>query len=334
MSTPVGGGSNGPGVRSKPTDGYLWTFSGGIGQWLVAPPSLSGLTTNRLLAASSATQAATPASLSTDQDLTLSATSGQTLKIRSTQNATSPTNGAFNIGDGATLATNISMGGGNLYIGSAMVIGGGANNAQFFVFNVVGDTNNRLIAYNSGLMSWGSGAAASDINMYRSGTAMLTIDSRVTLGTIGATFSGCVFAGVQDATAAVAGQVGEEIKSTVSGVAAGATTVTGNVTSISLTAGDWLLSAYVVISAGATGLTSGTAAKMSIVTTSATDGTSGDTMVQESVLALLANGLFTMALPAKRVRISSTTTHYLTANVTYVAGSPTIAGSLTATRVR
>lgn len=160
------------------------------------------------------------------------------------------------------------------------------------------------------------------------------VAKRSFLGTIGATFAGNVLAGVQTGAAAVAGQVGEEIKSTVTGVASGATTTAANATSISLTAGDWLLSGYVVVSGGATGLTSGTAAKMSIVSVSATNGVSGDTMVQESVLALLANGLFTMALPAKRVSISTTTTHYLTTEIAYVAGSPTIAGTLTATRVR
>jgi hypothetical protein len=154
------------------------------------------------------------------------------------------------------------------------------------------------------------------------------------LGTIGSTFSGNVLAGVQDGTAAVAGQVGQEIKSTVSGVAVAGSGSVGNVTSISLTAGDWLMSGYVVISGGATGLTSGSTAKLSIVSTTATNGTSGDTMVQESVYALIANGLVSLALPAKRINISSTTTYYMTVETTYVAGSPTVAGTLTATRVR
>lgn len=154
------------------------------------------------------------------------------------------------------------------------------------------------------------------------------------LGTIGATFAGNVIAGVQDGTVAVAGQVGEGIKSTVTGVAAGATGVAANATSLSLTPGDWLVSGYVVISGGATGLTSGSSAKMSIVSASATNGVSGDTMVQESILTLLANGLFTMALPGRRISVSVATTHYLTTELTYIAGSPTIAGTLTATRVR
>ena len=73
---------------------------------------------------------------------------------------------------------------------------------------------------------------------------------------------------------------------------------------------------------------------MSIVTTTATNGTSGDTMVQESVLVLLANGLFTMAIPAISANTSATATRYLTVECTYVAGSPTVAATLTARRIR
>lgn len=154
------------------------------------------------------------------------------------------------------------------------------------------------------------------------------------LGTIGATFAGNVIAGVQNGTLAVAGQVGESIRSTVTGVAAGAAGVVANATSISLTPGDWLIAGYVVMSGGATGLTSGSTIKMSIVSASATNGVSGDTMTQESVLALLANGFFAKTIPGYRVSVSVATTYYLTTEVTYIAGSPTVAGTLAATRVR
>ena len=162
----------------------------------------------------------------------------------------------------------------------------------------------------------------------------LGVAKRSYLGTIGATFKGNVAAGVQDATAAVAGQVGEELKSTVSAVAAAATGTVSNVTSISLTAGDWLLSGYITTAAGATGLTAATTQNLSIVTTTATNGTLGDTMQQQTVEVLTANALYAIAIPAKRVNISATTTYYLTSQVTYVAGSPTHSGTLTATRVR
>jgi hypothetical protein len=162
----------------------------------------------------------------------------------------------------------------------------------------------------------------------------LGVAKRSFLGTIGSTFKGNVQAGVQDGTAAVAGQVGEVLSSTVTGVAVAATGAVGNATSLSITAGDWIISAHAVVSGGATGLTAGSTQKLSIVTTTATNGVEGDTMQTNSVAALIANGKHGLAIPQIRINISATTTYYLTEEVTYAAGSPTIAAKLIATRVR
>lgn len=161
-----------------------------------------------------------------------------------------------------------------------------------------------------------------------------SVAKRSLLGTIGSSFKGNVLAGVQDATAAVTGQVGEVLSSVVASVAAASSTTTGNVTSLSITAGDWLISGFAVFAGGATGFTSGSTIKLSIVTTTATNGTSGATMVQSSVLALLANDLFTLSIPMLRINIAATTTYYLTATVTFAAGSPTVDATLIATRIR
>jgi hypothetical protein len=142
------------------------------------------------------------------------------------------------------------------------------------------------------------------------------------------------FLGFVDASTAAAGKLGEEIKSTVAAAAVGATTVTANWTSIALTAGDWLVSALGIIKGGATGLTTGTTAKMSVTTTTGADGVSGSTMAQESILALLANGIFPLTIPQVRIRVAAPTTLYLTGNVTYAAGTPTIDATLVATRIR
>lgn len=160
------------------------------------------------------------------------------------------------------------------------------------------------------------------------------VAKRAFLGVIATTFSGHVLAGVQDGTADVAGAVGETLSSTVTGVAAAATGTVGNATSISVTRGKWMPRASVVISAGATGLTVNSTIKVSIVTTSATNGTSGSTMVQQSVPALIANGLWTLSINLPDINISAAATYYLTVEITYAAGSPTIAGSLIFTRSR
>lgn len=161
-----------------------------------------------------------------------------------------------------------------------------------------------------------------------------SVAKRSFLGTIGSTFKGNVLAGVQDATAASAGQVGEVLSSTVSGVAVAGSGTVGNVTSLSITAGDWLISGHVVISGGATGLTAASTQKLSIVTTTATNGTEGDTMMATTITALTANGKHALAIPQLRINISATTTYYLTEEVTYAGGSPTAAGKLIATRIR
>lgn len=162
----------------------------------------------------------------------------------------------------------------------------------------------------------------------------LAVPLRSFLGTNGAAYKGNVIQGVQDATAAVAGQVGEVISSTVTAAAVAATGTVGNVTSISLTAGDWLISAFMNIAGGATGLTAASTAKASIVTTTATNGVDGSTMAQSSVEALVANGLKHMAIPQVRVNINTTTTYFLTEQVTFAAGAPTVAGVIIATRIR
>ncbi len=186
-----------------------------------------------------------------------------------------------------------------------------------------------------GLVSIGDTTEATAIGTAGLVTASgASVAKRSFLGTIGSSFKGNVLAGVQDGTATAAGQVGEVLSSTVSGVAVAGSGGVGNVTSVSLTPGDWLISGNVVITGGATGLTSGSTAKMSIVTTTATNGTSGSTMTQGSVLALLANGLFELSIPQVRVNISATTTYYLTEEVTYISGSPVAAGTLIATRIR
>ena len=160
-----------------------------------------------------------------------------------------------------------------------------------------------------------------------------SVAKRSFLGVIGSTFKGNVLAGVQDGTAPVAGQMSEVISSTFTGVAAAATTVTGNVTSIVLTPGYWLIMGQMVISGGSTGLTNSTIMKHSIVTVSASDGVVGDTRLDDWVMALKTSAFISRLLPTLVVNITSNTTYYLTSAITYAGGSPTYAGKLLAQRI-
>ncbi len=162
----------------------------------------------------------------------------------------------------------------------------------------------------------------------------MTVAKRSWLGTIAAAFKGNQIAGVQDGTAAVAGQVGEVLSSVVSAVSVTGSASAGNVTSLVVTAGAWNIQAFAVINGGATGLTVNSTAQLSVVTGSATNGTAGSTMAQESVLALLANGLFSMSVLPVPVVITGSITYYLTEQVTFAAGTPTVSATLAAVRIR
>lgn len=162
----------------------------------------------------------------------------------------------------------------------------------------------------------------------------LGVAKRIFGGTIGTTFQGHVLAGVQDGTADTVGALGETLVSTVTATAAGATGTPANATSVSVTRGAWMGRASVTISAGATGLTAASTIKVSINTTTATNGTNGSTMVQQSVAALVANGFHTISIEIPDINISAAATYYLVVEITYSAGSPTLAGSLIFTRKR
>lgn len=153
------------------------------------------------------------------------------------------------------------------------------------------------------------------------------------LGTIGSTFKGNVLAGVQDATVDTVGAVGEVLTSSAASASVAATGTVGNVTSLSLTPGAWVITGSFTINQGTTGLTTGSTLNCSIVTTTATNGTQGTTMSQDSAL-LTANGFAFMAAPTVTVNISATATYFLTEQCAFIAGSPTVSGKITAVRIR
>ncbi len=191
--------------------------------------------------------------------------------------ASSSITGSMIFGDGATVATNVGIGGGKLYTGGA------AN-----------------------------------------------------LGTIGSTFAGNVLAGVQNATAAVAGQVGEISESKISTATNAAATATYlALTSITLQPGDWDIAASAIaIPNGATVTVNGAVeALVGTTTASSTGSTLGyDRMVDGQPIATGVN--LSLCIPAKRVNISVATTYFLNVLATYTAGTPQWQGSITARRAR
>lgn len=138
--------------------------------------------------------------------------------------------------------------------------------------------------------------------------------------------------GVSTNSNATAGNVGEYVSSLVAvGSAVSLTTATpANVTSISLTAGDWDVEAnsnYTETTATASARSAG------ISSTSATLPTDGSEAYC-GVQSTLTSEINTIALSRKRFSLSGTTTIYLVAQATFSAGTVASFGTLTARRIR
>lgn len=137
---------------------------------------------------------------------------------------------------------------------------------------------------------------------------------------------------------AAAGDIGEYVSSDIaSGSAVSLTTGTpANVTSISLTAGDWDVSCNAVFTTGAT--TRIFYARSSISATSATMDTSAD---RENKLSISGTGAWTpgadttrLGVYNSRVSIGATTTIYFVVNSVFDTSTLTAHGKIWARRVR
>lgn len=134
---------------------------------------------------------------------------------------------------------------------------------------------------------------------------------------------------------AAAGEIGEYVESVVtagSAVASPASTQYYDVTSISLTAGDWDVSALVThVQNGAT--ISYVLGGIGTATGNNSAGlVDGDTAAEGPPSTVVYHGY--ASIPPKRISLAATTTYYLKAAQTYSAGAPKAAGRISARRVR
>jgi hypothetical protein len=134
---------------------------------------------------------------------------------------------------------------------------------------------------------------------------------------------------------ATAGNIGEFVSSSiVSGSAVTLTTATpANITSVSLTAGDWDCSAGAVRTFGAT--TSVTILKTSLNTTTAADGSlATGTMVQRSTPAQVPVTDFAQAIGPVRFSLSAASSMFLVADDTFTVSTNKGYGFLRCRRAR
>lgn len=186
-----------------------------------------------------------------------------------------------------------------------------------------------------------TGQTASSIALASSnGSGSVVVRSSNTNNTapgVVATFkvSGVSIKGTTTNDSATAGDVGEYVQSVVADVSVGTTAQYYDITSISLTAGDWDVTGIVIyIRNGA----SWTGKELGI---SQTTGNSGSGLVAGSSVAYsyttatsTVDTHVTLSIPSYRISLSGNSTIYLKGNLTYTAATPLHSGRLSARRIR
>lgn len=140
-----------------------------------------------------------------------------------------------------------------------------------------------------------------------------------------------VIYGVTDGSNATAGYIGEYLEASAAfgSVGSWTTATTKNITSLSLTAGDWLVAGQVTWSGGPI---TGTYTRTSLSTTSLTPA--GGTLEATSPTMPTAVSPVNFAVPTRRVSLSAPGTVYLVGDIGFTAGTPAAGGAIRAWRVR
>lgn len=307
---------------------------------LVATNTASCVTGLEIVSKAAASGVAIAAiSSGTNENLTFDAKGSGTITIGSVST------GAITLGRATTITTgNLTVSGGNLAVtgtgtiasaaASAFTVGAnGATNPAFHIDASTGSSATglriRSNAAGSGVaLDARSSGANENLRIDALGTGSLTLNN-VATGPV-------ILRGTATNDNASAGFVGEYIESIIaSGSAVSLTTsTTANVTSISLTAGDWDVEGLVNIIGAAT--TNFTHRLGGISTTSATiDATAGRFNQWANAGGEVPN-VNDNSSPIPRVRLSlaSTTTVYLVARATFTVSTATAWGAINARRVR
>lgn len=207
----------------------------------------------------------------------------------------------------------------------------GTTNPIPLVLQTNSGVNNNVRYDINSAAKWYAGVDAGD-GRYR----LLNSDANSNTEVLTATqLGGVSFRGTNTNDDAAAGKVGEYVASTVgSGAPVTLTTATvANVTSISLTAGDWDVTGMVNFQYG-----SGTAISYVLCGSSSTSATLGgeDTFTDWEIpfTAGASQGTYGFNIPIKRYSLSGTTTIYLVAKASFTTNTLKAFGTIRARRVR
>ena len=148
---------------------------------------------------------------------------------------------------------------------------------------------------------------------------------------------GAQIVGSTNASNVTAGNIGEVISSLVANASAVSVASSGstyNVTSISLTAGDWDVEGNVNFKLASATVLPTSVWSVGIGTASATIPSDGSEIQDGGWTLTTTTSLLGDSIPRKRINVSTTTTVYLCATAAFTAGTVGVYGSITARRVR
>jgi hypothetical protein len=177
--------------------------------------------------------------------------------------------------------------------------------------------------------------ASSGVTSIAGNTGAFTLSNGITNSTNDIRLNIGHLPGETSTGSASAGEIGEYIVSTVASPGSGITNgVSANVTSISLTAGDWDVSGMIGFN-GAASTTVNAAIGGPSLTSATLDGTNGRQFSNYfNGATVFANTAIQMAIPTARFSLGSTTTVYLTANLNFAVSTASAFGTIRARRVR
>lgn len=232
---------------------------------------------------------------------------------------TAQTSGDDNTGLGRNAGTSLTTGTGNIFLGR--MSGNYVTTLINRIFiNSIDRSNLAQDSTNSPFYVYQHSTVANQ-RIYINGKAF--VSNTLTIGALAGTTT-------NDNTSA--GNVGEYTSSLIAvGSAVSFTTATAmNITTISVTAGDWDIEGNVNFNETSSTVSARSAGVTSTSATIPTDGSQGYCGVQSTV----TSEINTITLPRKRVSVSGTTTIYLVGSATFAAGTCTGFGTITARRVR
>ena len=189
----------------------------------------------------------------------------------------------------------------------------------------------------SGTLTIKSSATFQNGSFSVGGSTFVISNGGVAMPTLTVT-SSAIIKGVSDGSAASAGNIGELVEAKQSTpVNAAASGSFGQITSVTLTAGDW--DVYGVVISSAAGATCTAARNIQVCLGGTTASTSGCTVGYDwlygypPVTGAASQACVPFAVK-RSASVASSTTYYLNGMITYTAGTPTWYGSISARRRR